>query len=170
LVKATPGWLYPVQTDPVPMVRQNGCASGPVLSCVDKAKSLASTGFRTPNTPAHSGLLYRIRYPGPILELRTSEFLGSPPKQTWEHALNGIKKMPPAASGRETVTRISRKDGQEKRRMRSELWRTFRESLSLRDLRFSQRSVIQSFCDTTSCRLVSSYRRFGEPALSIIRV
>jgi len=78
--------------------------------------------------------------------------------------------MQPAASGRGIVRRVSRKDGQEKWRMRSELWRTFRENLSMRDLRFSQRSVIQSFCDTTSCRLVSSYRRFGEPAVSSIRV
>jgi len=68
LVKATPGWFYPVETEPVPMVRQNGCAPGPVLSCVDKEKPLASTGFRTLNTPARSGLLCRLRYPGPILE------------------------------------------------------------------------------------------------------
>lgn len=114
VVKATSRWLYPVKTDPVPMVRQNGCAPGSVLTCVDKAKSLASTGFRTPNTPARSGLLYRLRYSGPILELRTSEFLGSLPKQNRKHELNGIMKMPPAASGRETVTRVSRKDGQEK--------------------------------------------------------
>ena len=170
LVKATPRWLYPVETDPVHMVRQNGRAPGPVWTCVHKAKSLASTRFRTPNTQARSGLLYRLRYPGPILELRTSEFLGSLPKPTREHVLNGIMKTPSAASGRETVTRVSRKDGQEKWRKRSELYRTFREHLSMRDLRFSQRSVIQSFCDTTSCRLVSSYRRFGESAVPIIRV
>ena len=69
VVKATPRWLYPVQTDPVPMVRQDRCAPGPVLTCVDKVKSLASTGFRTPNTPVRRGLLYRLRYPGPIIEL-----------------------------------------------------------------------------------------------------
>jgi hypothetical protein len=113
------------------MVWQNGCATGPVSTCGNKANSLASTGFRTPNTPASSGFLYRLCYPGPILELRTSEFLGSLPKQTRKHVLNGIMKMPPATSEQETVTRVSRKDGKEKWRMRSELCRTFREHLSM---------------------------------------
>ena len=42
--------------------------------------------------------------------------------------------------------------------------------LSMRHMKFSQRSVVQSFCGMTSWRLVRSYWCFGEPSVSIIRV
>ena len=48
------------ETDPVPIVQEAGWASGPVWI---GAENLASTGIRSPDLPARSESLYRMRYP-----------------------------------------------------------------------------------------------------------
>ena len=47
--------------DPVPIVQEAGWAPGPVWT---GSESLASTGIRSPDRPARSESLYRLRYPG----------------------------------------------------------------------------------------------------------
>ena len=49
--------------DPVPIVQEAGWAPGPVWI---GAKNLTPTGIRSPDRPARSELLYRLRYPGPL--------------------------------------------------------------------------------------------------------
>ena len=49
--------------DPVPIVQEAGWASGPVCT---GAENLAPTGFRSPDRPARSQLLYRLSYPAPV--------------------------------------------------------------------------------------------------------
>jgi len=46
--------------DPVPIVQEAGWATGSVWT---GAKNLAPTGIRSPDHPAHSQSLYRLRYP-----------------------------------------------------------------------------------------------------------
>jgi hypothetical protein len=53
----TPRPLYP-RKDPAPIVQEAGWAPGPVWTCV---KNLASTGIRSPDRPARSQSLYRLR-------------------------------------------------------------------------------------------------------------
>jgi hypothetical protein len=54
--------------DPVPIVREDGWAPGPVWT---GAENLAPTGIRSPDRPAHSESLYQLRYPGPLSQLNT---------------------------------------------------------------------------------------------------
>ena len=46
--------------DPVPIVEEAGWAPGPAWT---GAENLAPTGIRSPDRPAHSQSLYRLRYP-----------------------------------------------------------------------------------------------------------
>jgi hypothetical protein len=56
-----PGAL-PRERDPVSIVQEAGWAPGPVWT---DAENLAPTGIRSPDRPARSESLYRLRYPGP---------------------------------------------------------------------------------------------------------
>ena len=47
--------------DPVPIVQETGWASEPVWI---GAESLAPTGLRSPDLPARSESVYRLRHPG----------------------------------------------------------------------------------------------------------
>jgi hypothetical protein len=60
-VNATPQPLYPRERDPVPIVQEAGWAPGPVWT---GAEYLASTGTRSPDRPARSESLHRLRYSG----------------------------------------------------------------------------------------------------------
>ena len=60
-ISTTPRPLYP-RKDPVPTVQEAGWAPGPVWT---DAENLAPTGVRSPDRPARSESLYRLRYPGP---------------------------------------------------------------------------------------------------------
>jgi hypothetical protein len=55
-----PGRFTPGK-DPVPIVQESGLAPRPIWTC---AKNLAPTGIWSPDRPAHSQSLYRLRYPG----------------------------------------------------------------------------------------------------------
>ena len=57
-----PGRFTPGK-DPVPIVQEAGWTPGPVWM---GAENLASTGIRSPDRPARSESLYRLRYPGPL--------------------------------------------------------------------------------------------------------
>jgi len=59
VVNATPRPLYPRERDPVPIVEEAGWAPGPVGT---GAENLAPTGIRSPDLPARSESLYRLRY------------------------------------------------------------------------------------------------------------
>ena len=52
--------LFTTGKDPVPIVQEAGWAPGPVWT---GAENLASTGIRSPDLPARSQSLYRLRYP-----------------------------------------------------------------------------------------------------------
>jgi len=52
--------LFAPGKDPVPIVQEAGWAPGPVWTGVE---NLAFTGIRSPDRPAHSQSLYRLRYP-----------------------------------------------------------------------------------------------------------
>jgi len=52
--------LFTPGKDPVPIVQEAGRAPGPVWT---GAENLASTGIRSPDRPARSDLVYRLRYP-----------------------------------------------------------------------------------------------------------
>ena len=56
-----PGRFTP-GTDPVPFLQEAGWAPGPIWT---GAENLAPTGIRSPDCPAHSKSLYRLRSPGP---------------------------------------------------------------------------------------------------------
>jgi hypothetical protein len=58
----TPRPLYHRERDPVPIVQEAGWAPGPVWTA---AENLAATGMRSPDRPARSESLYRLRYLGP---------------------------------------------------------------------------------------------------------
>ena len=69
VVNTTPRPLYPRDRDPVLIVQEAGWAPGPVAT---GAENLAPTAIRSPDRPARSESLYRLRYPGPpITEART---------------------------------------------------------------------------------------------------
>jgi hypothetical protein len=57
-----PGRFTPLERDPVPVVQEAGWAPGPVWTA---AENLALTGIRSPDRPARSESLYRLRYPDP---------------------------------------------------------------------------------------------------------
>ena len=52
--------LFTPGKDPVPIVQKTGWAPGPVWTGVE---NLASTEVRSPDRPARSQSLYRLRYP-----------------------------------------------------------------------------------------------------------
>ena len=59
-----PGRLYHGK-DPVPIVQKVGGASEPVWI---GAENLAPTGIRSPDLPARSVSLYRLRHPGSFVK------------------------------------------------------------------------------------------------------
>jgi len=61
-VSVTPGPLFTPGEDPVPIVQEAGWAPGPVWT---SAENLAPTGIRSPDRPARSQSLYRLRYAAP---------------------------------------------------------------------------------------------------------
>ena len=60
--------LYPTGKDPVPIVQEALWAPGPVWTGAEK---LALTGIRSPDRPARSQSLYRLRYPAHLAENST---------------------------------------------------------------------------------------------------
>jgi hypothetical protein len=52
--------LFNPRKDPVPIVQEAGWALGPVWTA---AENLSPTGIQSPDRPAHSQSLYRLRYP-----------------------------------------------------------------------------------------------------------
>jgi len=60
-VSFTPRPLFTPGKDPVPIVQEAGWAPGPVWT---SAENLAPTGIRSPDRPARSQSLNRLRYPG----------------------------------------------------------------------------------------------------------
>jgi hypothetical protein len=60
----TPRPLYPREGDPVPLLLEAGWAPGPVWTA---AENLTPNGIRSPDRPARSESLYRLRYPGPYV-------------------------------------------------------------------------------------------------------
>jgi len=63
------GCSLPPGKDPVPIVQEAGWAPGPFWT---SAENLAPTGIRSPDCPAHSQSLYRLRYPAHILRVGSS--------------------------------------------------------------------------------------------------
>ena len=59
-VSVTPRALFTPGKDPVPLVQEAGWTPGPVWT---GAENLAPTGIRSPDRPARSQSLYRLRYP-----------------------------------------------------------------------------------------------------------
>ena len=59
-VSVTPWPLFTSGKDPVPIVQEAGWAPGPVWT---DAENLVPTGIRSPDRPARSPSLYRLRYP-----------------------------------------------------------------------------------------------------------
>jgi hypothetical protein len=57
--------------DPVPIVQEAGWASGPVWT---GAENLAPTGIRSPDRPARSQSLYRLRYPVRAFQIYLAKF------------------------------------------------------------------------------------------------
>ena len=60
MVSVTPRPLFTPGKDPVSIVQKAGWAPGPVWT---GAENLALTGIRSPDRPARSQSLYRLRYP-----------------------------------------------------------------------------------------------------------
>jgi hypothetical protein len=58
-----PRSLFTPGKDPVPTVQEAGWAPGPVWTGVE---NLAPTGTRSPDRPARSQSLYRLRYPAHV--------------------------------------------------------------------------------------------------------
>jgi hypothetical protein len=59
--------LFTSGKDPVPIVQKAGWAPGPVWT---GAENLAPTEIRSPDRPARSQSLYRLRYPAPRVFLK----------------------------------------------------------------------------------------------------
>jgi hypothetical protein len=59
-VSITPRPLFTLRKVPVPIVQEAGWAPGPVWT---GAENLAPTGIRSPDRPARTQSLYRLRYP-----------------------------------------------------------------------------------------------------------
>jgi hypothetical protein len=64
VINATPRPQYVRERDPVPIVQEAGWAPEPVRT---GAENLAPTGIRSPDRPARSESLYRLRYPDHLL-------------------------------------------------------------------------------------------------------
>ena len=65
-VSVTTRPLFTPWEDPVPNVYEVGWAPGPVWT---GAENLALTGIRSPDRPARSQSLYRLRYPATLLRV-----------------------------------------------------------------------------------------------------
>jgi hypothetical protein len=63
MANATTRPLYPRERDPVRIVQEAGWVPKPVRTA---AENLTPTGIRSPDRPARSESLYRLRYPGPL--------------------------------------------------------------------------------------------------------
>ena len=63
-VSVTPQPLFTPRKDPVPIVQEAGWTPGPVWTC---AENLTPTKIRSPDRPARSQSLYRLRYPAHTL-------------------------------------------------------------------------------------------------------
>ena len=61
--------LFTPEKDPVPIVQKAGCIPGPVWT---GAENFGPTGIRSPDRPACSQSLYRLRYPAHIVPMLTS--------------------------------------------------------------------------------------------------
>jgi hypothetical protein len=61
-----PAAFFPRERETVPTVQEAGWAPGSVWTV---AENLAPTGIRSPDCPARSESLYRLRYPGPQVSL-----------------------------------------------------------------------------------------------------
>ena len=61
-MNATPRPIYPRTRKPVPIVQEAGWARRSARTGVE---DLDPSGIRSPNRPARSESLYRLRYPGP---------------------------------------------------------------------------------------------------------
>ena len=70
-VNVTPQPLFTPEKDLVPIVQEVGWAPGPVWT---GAEYIALTGFRSPDRPARSQSLYRLRYPAHV-KVSVSEYL-----------------------------------------------------------------------------------------------
>ena len=70
-MRVTPRSLLTPGKDPVSIVQEVGWAPGPVWT---GAENLAPTEIRSPDRPARSQLLYRLRYPTHVYVIRPSEF------------------------------------------------------------------------------------------------
>ena len=64
VVSVTPRPLFTPGKDPVPTVQEAGWVPGPVWT---GAENLAPTGIRSPDRPARSQSLYRLRYPARLI-------------------------------------------------------------------------------------------------------
>jgi len=64
-VSVTPRPLFTPGKNPVPIVQEAGWAPGPVWT---DAENLAPTDIRSPDRPARSQSLYRLRYPAHTLD------------------------------------------------------------------------------------------------------
>ena len=62
MVNATPRPFYPCERDAISILREAGWTPGP--GWVGAEKNFASTGLRSPDRPACSQSLPRLRYPG----------------------------------------------------------------------------------------------------------
>ena len=60
MVEDPPRQLCPRETYPVAIVQEDGWVPGPVRT---DAENLATTGIQSPDRPARSESLYRLRYP-----------------------------------------------------------------------------------------------------------
>jgi len=60
VVSLTPRPLFTPEKDPAPIVQETGWAPGSVWT---GAENLTPTGIRSPDRPARSLSLYRLRYP-----------------------------------------------------------------------------------------------------------
>ena len=81
-VSVTPRPLYIPGKHPVPIVQEAGCAPGRVWT---GAENLAPAGIRSPDRPARSQSLYRLRYPPHTLLCR------------YDYAIAGYQRHPKAA-------------------------------------------------------------------------
>ena len=78
----TPWPLFTPWRYPVPIVQEVGWAPGPVWR---GAKNLAPTGIRSPDPPARSQSLYRLRYPAHDITTVWSKSSVLKMSQCWTH-------------------------------------------------------------------------------------
>ena len=73
VVSTPPRSFYPLERDPASFVQTTGWSSGPIWTGKEK---LASTGIRSPDGPASSKSLYRLRCPGHQRDVSTHPNFG----------------------------------------------------------------------------------------------